>query len=48
VKDLPALAPLIVRTVFRLPLLTWTVRSKADRARAVRWADQFIFEGIRP
>lgn len=48
VKDLPALAPLIARAVFRLPLLTWTVRSKADRARATRWADQFIFEGIRP
>jgi glycerophosphoryl diester phosphodiesterase len=48
VKDLPALAPLIACAVFRLPLLTWTVRSKADRARATRWADQFIFEGIRP
>jgi glycerophosphoryl diester phosphodiesterase len=48
VKDLPAAAPLIGRTLFRLPLLTWTVRSEADRARAVRWADQIIFEGIRP
>ncbi len=48
VKDLPAVAPLIARTLFRLPLLTWTVRSEADRARAARWADQIIFEGIRP
>ena len=48
VKDLPALAPLIARTLFRLPLLTWTVRSEADLARAARWADQIIFEGIRP
>jgi glycerophosphoryl diester phosphodiesterase len=48
VKDLPALAPLIARTLFRLPLLTWTVRNEADRARAARWADQIIFEGIRP
>ncbi len=47
-KDLPALAPLIARTFFRLPLLTWTVRSEADRARAARWADQIIFERIRP
>ena len=31
VKDLPAAAPLIARTIFRLPLLTWTVRSEADR-----------------
>jgi glycerophosphoryl diester phosphodiesterase len=48
VRDLPAVAPLIARTLFRLPLLTWTVRSEADRARAARWADQIIFEGIRP
>ena len=48
VKDLPAAAPLIARTIFRLPLLTWTVRSEADRARAASWADQIIFEGIRP
>jgi|SRR6185437_15089370 glycerophosphoryl diester phosphodiesterase len=48
VKDLPAVAPLIARTLFRLPLLTWTVRSGADRARGARWADQIIFEGIRP
>jgi glycerophosphoryl diester phosphodiesterase len=48
VKDLPAVAPLIARTIFRLPLLTWTVRSDDDRGRAARWADQMIFEDIRP
>jgi glycerophosphoryl diester phosphodiesterase len=48
VKDLPALAPLIARSVFGLPLLTWTVRSDDDRRRAARWADQIIFEGWRP
>ena len=48
VKDLPAMAPLIARLFFRLPLLTWTVRSDDDRRRAARWADQMIFEGIRP
>jgi len=48
VKDLPAAAPLIARKVFGLPLLTWTVRSEADRQRALRWADQIIFEGIHP
>lgn len=47
VKDLPAVAPLIARAVFGLPLLTWTVRSEEDRRRA-RWADQMIFEGWRP
>jgi glycerophosphoryl diester phosphodiesterase len=47
-KDLPALAPLAAHAVFRLPLLTWTVRSEADRQTAARWADQMIFEGWRP
>jgi glycerophosphoryl diester phosphodiesterase len=48
VADLPALAPLIARTVFGLPLLTWTVRGENDRTVATRWADQIIFEGWRP
>jgi len=48
VNDLPAAVPLMARHVFGLPLLTWTVRSEADRQRATRWADQMIFEGWRP
>jgi glycerophosphoryl diester phosphodiesterase len=48
VRDLPALAPLLARYLFGCPLLTWTVRSEADRARAARFADQMIFEGLRP
>lgn len=48
VKDLPAPGPWIARNVFGLPLLTWTVRSEADRARAAAYADQMIFEGFRP
>ena len=48
VRDLPALAPLFARNVLGMPLLTWTVRTPAERTRAVRWADQMIFEGFRP
>jgi glycerophosphoryl diester phosphodiesterase len=48
VRALPALAPGIARDVFRLPLLTWTVRSKADRTNAQLFADAMIFEGIDP
>jgi glycerophosphoryl diester phosphodiesterase len=48
VRDLPAAAPLIARSVFGCPLLTWTVRSADDRRRAGRYADQMIFEGWRP
>jgi glycerophosphoryl diester phosphodiesterase len=48
VADLPALAPLFARRVLGLPLLAWTVRTEAERQRAMRWADQIIFEGFRP
>lgn len=48
VADLPALAPLIARHAFGLPLLTWAVRSQPERQTAARWADQMIFEGFRP
>ncbi len=48
VKDLPAAPPLLARTFFGLPLLTWTVRTEDDRNLATRWADQIIFEGWRP
>ncbi len=48
VEDLPAVPPLLARTLFGLPLLTWTVRSEEDRRLAARWADQIIFEGWRP
>jgi glycerophosphoryl diester phosphodiesterase len=48
VKDLPAALPLAARRLCGMPLLTWTVRSAEDRARAQRYADQMIFEGIRP
>lgn len=48
VNDLPAAAPLLARWLFGLPLLTWTVRTEAQRTCAARWADQMIFEGFRP
>jgi glycerophosphoryl diester phosphodiesterase len=48
VANLPALAPLVARHVFGLPLLTWAVRTEAERRTAARWADQMIFEGFRP
>ena len=41
-------APWIARNVFGCPLLTWTVRTPEQRARAARHADQMIFEGFVP
>jgi glycerophosphoryl diester phosphodiesterase len=46
-RDLPALAPVAARGL-GLPLLTWTIRSEAERARVQRFADQVIFEGFLP
>lgn len=48
VNELPAPAPWIARRIFGCALLTWTVRTPAQRARASRYADQMIFEGFVP
>jgi glycerophosphoryl diester phosphodiesterase len=48
VNELPAVAPWIARNIFGLPLLSWTVRTPEQRARARRYADQMIFEGFVP
>lgn len=48
VKDLPALAPSVLKRVFGLPVITWTVRTDEDRKRAAMLADQIVFEGFDP
>ena len=48
VGALPASAPLMMRHVFGLPLLAWTVRTEIEREVAKRWTDQIIFEGFDP
>jgi glycerophosphoryl diester phosphodiesterase len=48
VNELPTAAPWIARNIFGLPLLTWTVRTPEQRARAARYADQMIFEEFVP
>lgn len=48
VNELPSLSPWVARNLFRCPLLTWTVRTTEQRARAARYADQMIFEGFVP
>jgi glycerophosphoryl diester phosphodiesterase len=47
VDNLPALAPALARHALCLPVLTWVVRSEAERKRVTRFADQIIFEGFR-
>jgi glycerophosphoryl diester phosphodiesterase len=48
IDELPSPAPWIARHIFGLPLLTWTVRTPEQRRRVARYADQMIFEGLRP
>jgi glycerophosphoryl diester phosphodiesterase len=48
VRDLPDITPWIARNIFRCSLLTWTVRTPEQRARAAKYADQMIFEGFHP
>jgi glycerophosphoryl diester phosphodiesterase len=48
IDNLPTLAPFLARHALCLPLLTWVVRTEAERQRAARYADQMIFEGFRP
>jgi glycerophosphoryl diester phosphodiesterase len=48
VQDLETFTPRATRSLLRRPVLTWTVRTPAQRVRAAEWADQMIFEGLRP
>ncbi len=48
VADLPTLGPTVARRIFGLPIMTWTVRTPADRAHAAAHADQIVFEGFDP
>lgn len=48
IGDLPGFAPTVFRKVFGLPIVTWTVRTRAQRERAARYADQIVFEGFDP
>jgi glycerophosphoryl diester phosphodiesterase len=48
IRALPALAPLVAKFLFGLPLLTWTVHTEEERERAMRYADAMIFEGVKP
>ncbi len=47
-RDLPCAAPFLSRLLGQRPVLTWTVRSSAERDRVTPHADQIVFEGFRP
>ena len=47
VEDLPGAVPLLCRAGMNMPVMSWTVRTPAQRQRAAQWADQIVFEGFR-
>ncbi|MGL5138198.1 MAG: glycerophosphodiester phosphodiesterase, partial [Beijerinckiaceae bacterium] len=48
VRDLPHGCPHLCREALGLPVMTWTVRTPDDVARASAHADQIVFEGFLP
>ena len=44
-RDLPHAVPHLCRAGLGLPVTIWTVRTKAERALALRNGDQIVFEG---
>lgn len=47
ISDLPALAPALA-LARGLRLITWTIRTRAELAKARRWTEQITFEGFDP
>lgn len=44
IQDLPHCATTIARRFFKKPLIAWTIRSDADKEKAVKYADNIIFD----
>jgi glycerophosphoryl diester phosphodiesterase len=45
VDDLPHSTPFLLRNLASMPVMAWTVRTKAQQRLSAQWADQMIFEG---
>lgn len=47
-RDLPSAAPYLCRSQLGLPVMSWTIRSRDEAARASPHIDQIVFEGFDP
>ena len=47
-KDIEQAGPAVSRSVYGLPLMTWTVRSKETLHEVRKFADQIVFENFIP
>lgn len=43
---LPSPATTIARRLFHIPLIAWTIRSEGDRTKALKYADNIIFDAF--
>ncbi|POF29001.1 glycerophosphoryl diester phosphodiesterase [Roseibium marinum] len=48
IKDLPKAGPSLLRSLCKLPIMCWTVRTREQREKAAQYADQIVFEGFDP
>lgn len=44
IADLPHATPNLLRKALDVPVMTWTVRTQAQRVTVMQWADQIVFE----
>lgn len=45
---LPSLPVAIARRFLHIPILAWTIQTEQDKAKALKYADNIIFEAIAP
>lgn len=48
VNDLPKAGPAVLHSLFKLPMMCWTVRTREQREKAERHGAQIVFEGFDP
>ena len=48
IQNLPYFPVTLARQVFNCPILAWTVKNEEDKIKASKYADNFIFENIKP
>jgi glycerophosphoryl diester phosphodiesterase len=46
VRDLPTPVPVLANRALGIPLISWTIRTPKQLARAKAWSDQITFEGF--
>jgi glycerophosphoryl diester phosphodiesterase len=47
-QDLPRASVSTARALGHCPVMTWTIRTPAEHAQALRFAEQIVFEGFLP